>query len=96
MSSTMYGLLLAMLLMSCVLQAYAVPSGYLCKTKRRGERCFVMVNLLRTPHHSPNWSISSWNRAMIQQKAYQQLFQEPDVLRRRRAADELVRHRRHL
>ncbi|RCN40763.1 hypothetical protein ANCCAN_13311 [Ancylostoma caninum] len=34
-----------------------------------------MVNLLRSPHQSPNWSISSWNRAMNQQKAYQQLFQ---------------------
>ncbi|KAK6053802.1 hypothetical protein COOONC_08693 [Cooperia oncophora] len=56
----------------------------------------VMVNLLRTPLHSPNWSISSWNRAMNQQKAYQQLFQEPDVLRRRRAASEFLRSRRRL
>lgn len=35
----------------------------------------VMVNLLRSPHQAPNWSVSSWNRAMNQHKAYQQLFQ---------------------
>ncbi|KAK5974062.1 hypothetical protein GCK32_020001 [Trichostrongylus colubriformis] len=94
--SSMYGLYAALLFISCVLQVYSAPSGYLCKTKRRGERCYVMVNLLRTPYHSPNWSITSWNRAMNQQKAYQQLFQEPDVLRRRRAVNEFVRDRRRL
>ncbi|WKY00451.1 hypothetical protein Q1695_014919 [Nippostrongylus brasiliensis] len=87
-------LFVALLFIACVLQVCAVPSGYLCKSKRRGEGCFVMVNLLRSPHQAPNWSISSWNRAMNQQKAYQQLFQEPDMLRRRRSVDRAFRTRR--
>uniref|UniRef100_A0A0K0D0T9 Uncharacterized protein n=1 Tax=Angiostrongylus cantonensis TaxID=6313 RepID=A0A0K0D0T9_ANGCA len=30
-----------------------------------------MVDLLRSPHQAPNWSLSSWTRAMNQHRAYQ-------------------------
>ncbi|CAJ0600303.1 unnamed protein product [Cylicocyclus nassatus] len=85
MSPSTIGLLSLILLMSCFLQVYSVPAAYICKGRKRGENCFVMINLLRSPLQSPNWSVSSWNRAMNQQKAYQQLFQEPEVVRRRRS-----------
>ncbi|KAK6739685.1 hypothetical protein RB195_008279 [Necator americanus] len=88
MYPSMFGLLCVMLFVSGFLQIQSLPSTYLCKGRKRGENCFVMVNLLRGPHQSPNWSISSWNRALNQQKAYQQLFQD---FRRRKRSVKYVR-----
>ncbi|PAV57159.1 hypothetical protein WR25_26172 [Diploscapter pachys] len=59
-----------LLLLALFALTFAVPSAYMCRT--------LMASVLRDPLQLSNWRPASYNRAVNQLHAYQQLFLRDD------------------